>query len=46
MKFALAQLNPTVGDLSGNAELVAQAALRAADERADLLICSEMAISG
>lgn len=46
MKVALAQLNPTVGDLAGNAELVRLAAARAAREGADLVVCSELAISG
>lgn len=46
MKIALAQLNPTVGDLAGNAELVRAAAECAAKEGADLLVASELVISG
>lgn len=46
MKVALAQINPIVGDLEGNAELVRQAAVRAAREGADLIVCSELTISG
>lgn len=46
MKLALAQLNPTVGDLSGNARLVRDAAQRAAASGADLLVTPELLISG
>ena len=46
MKLAIAQLNPTVGDVSGNSELVYAAACRARDAGADLLVVSELAISG
>ncbi|HID21185.1 MAG TPA: NAD+ synthase [Planctomycetaceae bacterium] len=46
MKVALAQLNPTVGDLKGNAELVREAAEQARRHGAELLITSELVISG
>ncbi len=46
MKIALAQLNPTVGDLRGNAALVRQAAEKAAADGAELLVTSELLISG
>ena len=46
MKIALAQLNPTVGDLKGNAALVRAAAERAVAAGADLLVTSEMVVSG
>jgi NAD+ synthase (glutamine-hydrolysing) len=46
VKLALAQLNPTVGDLSGNARLVRDAAQRAAASGADLLVTPELLISG
>ena len=46
MKVALAQLNPTVGDLAGNRRLVEEAAAKAASERADLLVLSEMVLTG
>ncbi len=46
MKVALAQLNPTVGDLQGNAELVRQAAEQAVAAGADLLVTSELLVSG
>ncbi len=46
MKLAIAQLNPTVGDVSGNSELVYSAACRAGDAGADLLVVSELVVSG
>ncbi len=46
MKIAIAQLNPTVGDLAGNAALVKEAAQRAVADGADLLVTSELIISG
>ncbi|MGE5193653.1 MAG: NAD+ synthase [Deltaproteobacteria bacterium] len=46
MKIAIAQLNPTVGDISGNSELVCAAAKRARELDADLLVVSELLISG
>ncbi|MCK9440018.1 MAG: NAD+ synthase [Methanothrix sp.] len=44
MKIALLQLNPTVGDLSGNRDLIASAAHRAGD--VDLAVTSELALLG
>jgi NAD+ synthase (glutamine-hydrolysing) len=44
MRIALLQLNPTVGDLEGNAALIA-AAVREAG-RVDLCVTSEMALTG
>ncbi len=46
MKIALAQLNPVVGDLRGNAEQVRQAARSALDHSAELLVVSELVLSG
>ena len=46
MRIALAQVNPTVGDLEGNRRLVEEAADRAASERADLLVLPEMVLTG
>jgi NAD+ synthetase len=46
MRIALAQLNPTVGDLAGNRRLVEEAAAKAASERADLLVVPEMVLTG
>ncbi len=44
MKIALLQLNPTVGDLQGNGDLIARAARSAAG--ADLAVTSELALLG
>jgi len=46
MKIALAQLNPTVGDLAGNRALVEDAAREAAAAGAELLVCPEMVLTG
>ena len=46
MKIALAQLNPTVGGLQGNAALVRAAADKAVTLGTDLLVTSELIISG
>jgi NAD+ synthetase len=46
MRVALAQVNPTVGDLEGNRRLVEEAAAKAASERADLVVLPEMVLTG
>ncbi|HVO01971.1 MAG TPA: NAD+ synthase [Candidatus Cybelea sp.] len=46
LRIALAQLNPTVGDVAGNAELVRQARRRAAEDKADLVMVSELFLAG
>ncbi|MFO0972128.1 MAG: NAD+ synthase [Phycisphaerae bacterium] len=46
MRVALAQLNPTVGDLPGNAQRIAAAIARAKSDRADLLVLPELALCG
>lgn len=46
MRLALAQLNPIVGDLAGNAALIAQAAERARAAGADVLVAPELALCG
>ena len=46
LKIALAQLNPTVGDLAGNARLVRAARAEAAKSGADLVLLSELFLSG
>ncbi len=46
MKIALAQLNPTVGDLEGNRKLVEEAADRARREGAELVVFPEMVLTG
>lgn len=46
MKIALAQINPTVGDFSGNLERIVDASRRAAAQGARLAVFSELAICG
>jgi NAD+ synthase (glutamine-hydrolysing) len=46
VKIALAQLNPIVGDIRGNCELVRAAAAEASRAGAQLLIASELIVSG
>ncbi len=46
MKAAIAQLNPTVGDVAGNVALVADALQRAARERPDIVVFPELALCG
>jgi NAD+ synthase (glutamine-hydrolysing) len=46
VKIALAQINPTVGDFSGNLEKIVAASRRAAAEGARLTVFSELAICG
>jgi NAD+ synthase/NAD+ synthase (glutamine-hydrolysing) len=46
VKIALLQINPTVGDLAGNARLIAQAAREAGRAGADLAVTPELAIVG
>ena len=44
--IALAQLNPTVGDLEGNKALILRAREKAAAEGADLVVCTELVVTG
>ncbi|WP_176083503.1 NAD+ synthase [Martelella sp. HB161492] len=46
MKIALAQLNPTVGDVTGNVEKLKAAREKAAAAGADLVVSTELFISG
>ncbi|MGF1620702.1 MAG: NAD+ synthase [Rhodomicrobiaceae bacterium] len=46
LRIALAQLNPTVGDLEGNAALARRARAEAAAGGADLIVFSELFITG
>ena len=46
MKIALAQINPTVGDFTGNLEKIVAASRRAAAQGARLTVFSELAICG
>ncbi|MEX0775048.1 MAG: NAD+ synthase [Phycisphaeraceae bacterium] len=46
MKIAMAQINPTVGDIAGNARLIRQAIERAAEQGANLVMFPELAVIG
>jgi NAD+ synthase (glutamine-hydrolysing) len=46
LRVALAQVNPTVGDIPGNARLVADNISRARDEGAGLVVFPELTLSG
>jgi len=46
LKIALLQINPTVGDLSGNARIIADAARQAGRLGADLAVTPELALVG
>ncbi|MBW4606137.1 MAG: NAD+ synthase [Hassallia sp. WJT32-NPBG1] len=46
MKIAIAQINPTIGDLPGNAAKIILAAQQAAAEGARLLLTPELSLSG
>ncbi len=46
LRLALAQVNPTVGDLTGNADLVVEWTQRAAQGGAHLVAFPEMVLTG
>lgn len=46
MKIALAQINPTVGDFTGNTEKVLEFAARSAEQGVDLAVFPELAVCG
>jgi NAD+ synthase (glutamine-hydrolysing) len=46
MRIALAQVNPTVGDLAGNTELIARWTAKAAARGARVVVFPEMALTG
>jgi len=46
LTIALAQLNPTLGDMEGNAALVRAARARAKEAGADLVVASELVLTG
>jgi len=45
-KIALAQINPTVGDLAGNSELIVSWSKKAHEAGAEMVIFGEMALTG
>ena len=46
MKFLLAQINPVVGDLEGNAKKILYAASKASSTSADLVLTPELSLWG
>jgi NAD+ synthase (glutamine-hydrolysing) len=46
MKLAIAQLNPTIGDLRGNAQQILEAAQQAANQGVRLLLTPELSLCG
>ena len=46
LRVALAQINPTVGDLAGNADLIAQSVQSAQAQGANLIVFPEMIVTG
>ncbi|HVE98789.1 MAG TPA: NAD+ synthase [Mycobacteriales bacterium] len=46
LRVALAQVDPTVGDIAGNLALVQGAVARAAEARADVVVLPEMVLTG
>jgi NAD+ synthase len=46
LKISLAQLNPVVGDIAGNVAKIRAARIAGAGEGADLVICTELCITG
>jgi len=46
MKIAIAQLNPTIGDIFGNSHLILEAAKKAEVEGANLLLTPELSLIG
>lgn len=46
MRLALAQINPLIGDLRGNADLLLEAGRQAAAAGADLVVSPELSLWG
>jgi NAD+ synthase (glutamine-hydrolysing) len=46
LRLALAQINPTVGDLSGNAAKIVRYLLQAEKKQADIVVFPELALTG
>ena len=46
MRVAMAQINPTVGDLEGNLSLIREAIRRGEESSVQLVVLSELCISG
>jgi len=46
MKLAIAQLNPTIGDLYGNSQQIIDRAKEAATQGVDLMLTPELSLCG
>lgn len=46
MRIALGQINPTVGDLTGNADRMMKAAREASERGADVVVFPELSLTG
>lgn len=46
LKITLAQINPTIGDIHGNIELMRRAALKAQGDRSQMVIFPELSLTG
>ena len=46
LRIAMAQINPVVGDISGNAELIKSSVVQARDAGADVIVFPEMVLTG
>src|SRR5580765_749231 len=46
MRIALAQINPVVGDLAGNRELILEQVTKAKAQNADLVLLPELCVTG
>ena len=46
IKIALCSLNPTVGDIEGNSELIIEAYQQAVAEGAEIVLTPEMSLTG
>ena len=46
LRLALAQINPTVGDLGGNCALIEETVAQAASQGAHLVVFPEMVVTG
>ncbi len=46
LKITLAQINPTIGDIRGNIDLMRRAALKAQDENSHIVVFPELSLTG
>lgn len=46
LKIAMAQINPTIGDLAGNLEIIRSETMKALENDADIVVFPELALTG